>query len=917
MSNHGKNLENPVNRSPLRDSDLASLHDEIRARFFKPSKIAPTSSHSTEKASTSKISIDGGSQGNSGGVSFREIVGGYRKWGYTHASLDPLGLSENSVHSELRDILSSTESEKNSSSFSYGHSLLGATSGSIKDLRTSLESVYCRSIGFDIDVVDAKEKDWFYNKIENELPETKIGLQGKLQILDRLTAAEGLEKYLQRRYPGTKRFGLEGGETLIPVLHEILLHLGENGCLETVIGMAHRGRLNVLVNILGKKPQELIEEFEGKVISDSGSGDVKYHQGFSSNLIASGGQMHLALGFNPSHLEIGCPVIQGSVRARQDRRRDYSRDLVVPILIHGDAAFAGQGVVMETFQMSQTRGFTTGGAIHLVINNQIGFTTHDPRDSRSTLFATDVAKFVGTPILHVNGDDPIAAVYAGLLAAEYRQKFNKDIVLDIIGYRRRGHNEAEDPSKTQPQMYQEIRKHPTTRDLFLGELIRDSLYSKEDAQQDEEGYRKQLEGEASVISILAKEPDESLFVDWKPYLNRDWNEQADTTFPADKLKRLMHTVCTKPKDFSLHKQVEKIMSDRLKMADGSMPINWGFGEIAAYASLLDEGRSIRLTGQDCGVGTFSHRHACIHNQDAKKRSVTLSSICHKGNTFDIYDSLLSEEAVLAFEYGYASTAPDTLVIWEAQFGDFANGAQVVIDQFISSGEEKWGRLCGLVMFLPHGFEGAGPEHSSARLERYLQLCAEHNVQVCIPSTPAQVFHMIRRQSIRPLRKPLVVMTPKSLLRHPMAVSSLEDICEGQFQPVIGEVDNLDPSKVNRIVLCSGKVYYDLYKARMEAKATNVAIIRLEQLYPFPSSELKKFLEPYNALTDVIWCQEEPMNQGAWYSSQHHIRRVFNEKDSSLYLLYAGRAGSAAPATGFMKVHLQQQKELVQKALFGL
>lgn len=845
-----------------------------------------------------------------------DLISAYRHSGHQKANLDPLGLMQRDPapmldlayhHLSLADL---------DTTFGIGGVIRGQDEASLQDVIQIMENVYCGTIGAEyMHISDATEQAWIQQRLEALLPSECYDNEMKTRILERLIAAEGLEKYLHNRYPGTKRFGLEGGESLIPMLHELLHRIGSLGCVEAVIGMAHRGRLNVLVNILGKHPQDLFEEFEGKTVV-SGSGDVKYHQGFSSNVMTPGGEMHLALGFNPSHLEICSGVIEGSVRARQDRRQDTDCIQVVPVLVHGDAAFAGQGVVMETFQMSQTRGFKTGGTLHIIVNNQIGFTTHEREDVRSAEYCTEVAKMVQAPIFHVNADDPQAVLFVTQIAADYRMEFKKDVVVDMVCYRRRGHNEAEEPSKTQPIMYRAITNHPTTCALYAEHLAAEGIVSADQTQRMTTEYRDRLDQGQNVALSLVSEPNKALFVDWTPYLGHEWTASADTRVSPETFLDVAKRLDDLPPGFVLHRQVAKIMEDRRNMAVGAMPVNWGFAEVMAYATLINENRPIRLTGQDCGVGTFSHRHVCLHSQTDGERFIPVAKIGEGKTTFDIYDSLLSEEAVLAFEYGYTTTRPDVLAIWEAQFGDFANGAQVVIDQFISSGEEKWARLCGLVLLLPHGFEGAGPEHSSGRLERYLQLCAEHNMQVCIPTTPAQIFHMLRRQSIRPLRKPLVVMTPKSLLRHRLAVSTVEELCEGSFQPVIDEVDKPGLRKVKRVVMCSGKVYYDLLKQRQEDKADHIAIIRLEQLYPFPEQELTKVLAPYKNLYDIIWCQEEPMNQGVWYCTQHRIRRVAAKHDGSLYLKYAGRDASAAPATGHMSLHLQQQKKLVQDALYG-
>jgi len=868
------------------------------------------------KAKPEKVATRISTEHESKQMRVQDLVSAYRHRGHKRANIDPLGMMARPNTPVLDLAYHHLTPADLDTTFQTGTFHYGDGSAKLRDLVDALERTYCGSIGTEyMHIVDASEQLWVQRRLESARGQANFSPEQKRSILERLTAAEGLEKYLHRRYPGTKRFGLEGGESLIPMLHELIQRLGGHGILESVIAMAHRGRLNVLVNVLGKNPSVLFDEFEGRVSSQSGSGDVKYHQGFSSNVMTSGGEMHLALGFNPSHLEIVGPVVEGSVRARQDRRRDYVGDLVVPIVLHGDAAFAGQGVVMETFQMSQTRGFRTGGSVHIIINNQIGFTTHRQIDARSTEYCSEVAKMVQSPILHVNGDDPEAVVFATQLAADYRMEFRKDIVIDLVCYRRRGHNESEEPMKTQPHMYQTIRKHPTTYSLYVDQLVSEGVVSKAEATTMADQNREKLESGGNVALSIVHEPDSKLFVDWTPYIGHDWQAPSDTRFDQGRLRKLANDLTNLPEGFAIHRQVAKILEDRNKMAAGAMPINWGFGEVMAYASLIDQGVPVRLTGQDVGVGTFSHRHASLYNQNTGKRIIPLN-LLNEDVTFDIYDTLLSEEAVLAFEYGYATTAPNTLVVWEAQFGDFANGAQVVIDQFISSGETKWERLCGLTMLLPHGMEGAGPEHSSARLERFLQLCAEHNMQVCVPSTPAQVFHMLRRQALRPTRKPLIALTPKSLLRHKLAVSTIDDLSGGEFHNVMDEIDEMDPDKVERLVLCSGKVYYDLLETRREAEDATVAILRLEQLYPFPEEEFANIIARYTNLKEVVWCQEEPMNQGAWYSMQHRLRRTILSQDESLYLVYAGRDAFAAPAVGYASVHNEQQKQLVHDALFG-
>jgi 2-oxoglutarate dehydrogenase E1 component len=849
----------------------------------------------------------------------QDLIAAYRHRGHKRAHIDPLGMMERPAMPILDLAYHDLSPADLEESFHLGSFHYGEGTAKLREIVAALERTYCGTIGSEyMHAIDPGEQLWFQQRLESVRARPRYQPDQQRTILERLTAAEGLEKYLHGRYPGTKRFGLEGAESLIPMLHEAVQRLGSHGVLETVVGMAHRGRLNVLVNILGKDPQRLFDEFDGKMPAegtDEGSGDVKYHQGFSTNVMTPGGEMHLALAFNPSHLEIVGPVVEGSVRARQDRRNDPRGEKVVPILLHGDASFAGQGVVMETFQMSQTRGFRTGGTIHIIINNQIGFTTSRQDDARSTEYCTEVAKMVQAPILHVNGDDPEAALFVTQLAVDYRMEFHKDIVIDLVCYRRRGHNEAEEPMKTQPLMYQKIRTHPTTRSLYVDHLVTHGIETPESTEALAERYRHTLETGGQVALAIVHQPDTQLFVDWSPYVGKDWTEPADTRVPLAVVKDLARRLESPPEGFALQRQVEKILDDRHRMTAGAMPINWGYAEVMAYATLLHQGYPVRLTGQDVGVGTFSHRHACIYNQKDGSVWIPLDQL-RSDAPFEIYDSLLSEEAVLAFEYGYSTTAPNVLVIWEAQFGDFANGAQVVIDQFISSGEAKWLRLCGLTLLLPHGYEGAGPEHSSARLERFLQLSAQHNMQVCVPTTPAQMFHMLRRQMIRSARKPLVALTPKSLLRHKLAVSTLEDLCDGRFHTVLGEVDELDADGIERLVLCSGKVYYDLLEERRERKLTHIAIVRLEQLYPFPELELGEVIAPYRNLKDVIWCQEEPMNQGAWYPSQHHMRRVILRHSENLYLGYAGREPFAAPAGGHPGMHTQRQQQLVEEALLG-
>lgn len=699
------------------------------------------------------------------------------------------------------------------------------------------------------------------------------------------------------------------------MMKELIRRSGVNQVKELVIGMAHRGRLNVLVNVLGKEPGLLFQEFEGKIKYER-TGDVKYHLGFSSDIkTESGAIVHLALAFNPSHLEIIGPVVEGSVRSRLGRRNDLAKkDKVVPIVIHGDAAFAGQGVVMETFNFSQARGYCTGGTIHIVINNQIGFTTSNPLDARSTLYCTDVAKMVQAPVIHVNGDDPEAVVFATQVAFDFRMKFKRDIVIDLVCYRRHGHNEADEPSVTQPKMYKKIKSMPTLREKYGEQLVSANLLTKTELDKLVDSYREALDKGKAVVDLVHEDYEGKQSLDWTPYINAKWTDKVDTTISKEELEKISSQLNKLPDGMKLHPVVERLLAERNKMTAGEIPMNWGYAEIMAYASLLHEGYGVRISGQDSGRGTFAHRHAALHDIEKGDTFIPLEHIStNPKRYFTVIDSVLSEEAVLAFEYGFASSEPSFLVIWEAQFGDFANGAQVVIDQFISSGEQKWGRLCGLVMLLPHGYEGQGPEHSSARLERYMQLCAQHNIQVCTPTTPAQIFHLLRRQVIRNFRKPLIVMTPKSLLRHKLAVSPLEALFKGKFHTVIPEIDALDAQKVTKVVLCCGKVYYDLLQMRRDKNLNHVAIVRIEQLYPFPKKALMAELEKYQKANEVVWCQEEPQNQGVWFSSQHNMRDCLRSDQT---LQYAGREFAAAPAVGSPGLHAEQQVALVEQALLG-
>jgi 2-oxoglutarate dehydrogenase E1 component len=861
-------------------------------------------------------SIDPGEASAKQGAVSR-LIQVYANRGHLIANLDPLGLQQRAKPYVL-DLAycGLSDADLDTEFFTGSRNAALAERARLKDILADLKFIYADTIGAEFaHVSNTDERLWLQDSFQVARLQRRFSVDEKKNILWQLTAAEGLERYLHTKYVGQKRFSLEGGDSLIPLLDDLVQQGGNAGVEETIIGMAHRGRLNVLVNLLGKSPKDLFNEFEGQydLASLRGSGDVKYHKGFSSDLKTASGNVHVALAFNPSHLEVVNAVVEGSVRARQERRGDSAGDKVLPVQIHGDAAFAGQGVIMETLQLSQARGFYTGGSVHVIINNQVGFTTSDPRDARSTLYCSDVAKMVEAPIFHVNADDPEAVCFVARFALEYRMKFHKDVVIDLVCYRRHGHNEADEPAATQPLMYHVIRKKPTARRLYADKLAAEGVLTAADAAAMMEQYRDGLDqGKPQARAALGLIGNK-FTVDWSEYLGADWSEPVKTAVDMGHLRALGKAITSYPSDWVLHPRVLAIMQARERMVSGDLALDWGCAENLAYASLVHDGYPVRLTGQDSGRGTFFHRHAVLHDQSTGRRYVPLQHVAANQPTFRVIDSVLSEEAVMGFEYGFSTTEPHCLTIWEGQFGDFCNGAQVIIDQFISSGEAKWGRLSGITLFLPHGYEGQGPEHSSARLERFLQLCAEYNMQVCVPSTPAQMFHMLRRQMVRPLRKPLIVMTPKSLLRHPLSVSRLEELATGAFYSVIDEIDDLNPSAVTRIVLCSGKVYFDLLKARREAKSDSVAIVRVEQLYPFPSDEYEAILTKYSNAREIIWCQEEPQNQGSWYQIRHRLQSKLSAKHE---LLYAGRAGAAAPATGIAALHEQQQKNLVTAALQG-
>ena len=848
---------------------------------------------------------------NSKASDVQNLINAYRRRGHQVADIDPLGLR---LKKEVPDLelgfhnLSENDLE---SSFSISN-FQNSKELSLKEIISSLTQTYTASLGYEfMHIMDSRIRRWFLEKIEGKPTPYSFNSDEQEHILKRLVDSEGLEKFLASKYPGAKRFGLEGGESLVPLLDTLIEDFGSKGVKELVLGMSHRGRLNVLINVMGKKPSELFNEFaEDFEIDDAKTGDVKYHLGFSSNILTSGGEVHLALGSNPSHLEIVNPVILGSVKARQDRRLDSTKDMVVPILMHGDASFSAQGVVMEILQLSQTRAYGVGGTVHIVVNNQIGFTTSLKEDARSTEYCTDVAKMIDAPIIHVNGDDPEASVMAAKLAVDFRDTFKRDIIVDFVCYRRRGHNETDEPFATQPMMYKEITSKNTVTELYLSDLLNSDSEINEKYEVFKSNYRKSMEKGEMVAESMASDPDHSLHFDWSPYIKPDLKKSYPTNVSLQHLKESMAPGFDFDEGTNVQKQVAKLYDDRKEMLEGKIPMNWGFAEMAAYATLLKENYPVRITGQDSRRGTFSHRHLVIKDQLTGVGHVPLAKLNNGNKKFEIYDSLLSEEAVLGFEYGYASTWPEGLVIWEAQFGDFVNVAQVVIDQFIVSAQTKWDRLSGLTMFLPHGYEGQGPEHSSCRLERFLQLCAHENIQVCVPTLPSQIFHLLRRQAIKPLRRPLVVLTPKSLLRNPMATSELSDLTNGTFKNIIIDQSKNAPRK---IILCAGKIYFDLLKHKDDKKIKNVEIVRIEQLYPFPDSELISYTKNVKS-KDFVWVQEEPENMGAWLMIRHRLEKVLNETKKGFKLSVIARDASASPAGGYQKYHIKRQKEIVAKAL---
>ncbi len=852
-------------------------------------------------------------------VSVLQMINAYRFLGSRWANLDPLKRTERPHIAELEPSYYGFTEADLSRNFNVG-SFHGFSTehASLREILEALRQTYCGSIGSEyMYIADIGQKRWIQSRLESVRATPKFSVEMKKRILERTTAAETLERYLHTKYVGQKRFSLEGGESTIVAMDELIRVAGSLGGQETVIGMAHRGRLNVLVNTLGKLPSMLFSEFEGKASADLTAGDVKYHLGYSSDVMTPGGPMHLTLAFNPSHLEIINPVVEGSVYSRQIRRKDAGKGQVIPVLIHGDAAVAGQGVNQEMLNFSQTRGYGTGGTVHIVVNNQIGFTTSDPRDYRSSLYCTDVFKMVEAPIFHVNGDDPEAVAFVTALAVEFRQEFKKDVVIDIVCFRKLGHNEQDEPMVTQPLMYRKIQKHPGTRKLYADRLVAEGTCTADEPEQMIAQYREHLDKGELLYNPVLSGHNRKFAVDWAPYLNQPYTDDADTAIPVQEVKRLAERLTAVPENFTLHSRVKKIIDDRAAMGRGELPLDWGMGENLAYASLVAQGYPVRLSGEDVGRSTFFHRHAVLHDQKREQWDEgtykPLEHIQEGQAHFHCFDSVLSEEAVLAFEYGYSTAEPNELVIWEAQFGDFVNGAQVVLDQFISSGEAKWGRLCGLTLMLPHGYEGQGPEHSSARLERYMNMAAENNWQICVPTTPAQIFHLLRRQMIRKVRKPLVIITPKSLLRHKEAISSIDDLANGRFQTVIPEVEQLDAKKVKRVVICQGKIYYELLAYRRENNIKDTALVRIEQLYPFPSEAFAEAISQFPNAKEVVWSQEEPRNQGAWYwlASRQYLVNVLAKRR----LLLVARPAAASPAVGYYATHNAQQKAILENS-FG-
>lgn len=907
-----RNYFDQLQHMPATDGQAAT-HDQAHAPIVESFALRAKTGGFAQRAKESDLAVA------TKQVHVQSLIAAYRSLGSRWADLDPLKRTDRPAIPELDPAFYGLNEADLDQVFSAANTYFSSASTmTLRDILKALRDTYCRSVGVEfMHASDPAVKRWVQERLESTLSAPPVSAEGKRNLLQQLTEAEGLERYLHTKYVGQKRFSLEGGDSFIASMDELVHHAGEAGIQEIVVGMAHRGRLNMLVNIMGKMPGDLFAEFEGHHAEGLSDGDVKYHNGFSSDLSTRGGPMHLSLAFNPSHLEIVNPVVEGSVRARQERRGADGYKQVLPVLVHGDAAFAGQGVVMETLNLAETRGYGTGGTVHLVINNQIGFTTSDPRDTRSTLYCTDVSKMIEAPVFHVNGDDPEAVAFTTRLALDFRMKFGRDVVVDIVCFRKLGHNEQDTPSLTQPLMYKRIGAHPGTRKLYADKLTAQGVLKEGEGDQLVKDYRQYVEDGQRTIEPVLTNYKSKYAIDWTPFLSAKWTDQADTGVPLAELKSIGEALTQTPAGFAPHALVTKLLNDRRAMARGEQNLDWGMGEHLAFATLVKSGYAIRMTGQDSGRGTFTHRHAVLHDQNRERWDdgtyIPLQNVSAGQAPFTVIDSVLSEEAVLGFEYGYSCADPNTLTIWEAQFGDFVNGAQVVIDQFIVSGEAKWGRQSGLTLMLPHGYEGQGPEHSSARIERFLQLCADNNIQVVQPTTASQIFHLLRRQMVRKFRKPLVILTPKSLLRNKDAGSPLKELSSGRFQPIIPELDEqIKAASVKRVLACSGKVYYDLVHGRADRKDESVAIIRVEQLYPFAHKTFEAELRKYPKATEVVWVQDEPQNQGPWFYVQHHL---YQNMSAGQKLGYAGRPASASPAVGYLAKHQEQQKALVEQA-FG-
>lgn len=892
--------------------------DELQKKIEQEEKII------SKENTTNVVSSDDLIKTNNNSIRAVALIRAYRQRGHLLAKLDPLGMMKTEYLDELHpDHYGFKKEDYNSKIYLDG--VINKKHSNIREILEFLKKTYCGPIGYEyMHISNPVERKWIRDRIEKDDTAIQFTQNGKEAILNKLIQAEGFEKFLHTKYVGTKRFGLDGAESLIPSLEQIIKIGGQSKVKEIKIGMSHRGRLNVLANVLQKSYKRIFNEFAGDISSPSkdGAGDVKYHLGASSDREFDGNSVHVSLTDNPSHLEAVNPVVLGQTRAKQYFHEDHERNKVIPILIHGDAAFAGQGVVAECFAMSGLSGHNTGGAIHIIVNNQIGFTT-SPEYARSSPYPSDVAKMVDAPILHVNGDDPEAVVYATRIATEFRLKFNRDVVIDLICYRRFGHNEGDEPSFTQPLMYKKIRSHPSPVEVYGGQLVNESTITEENLNEKIKDFKNLLDQQYKSAKDYQPKIEwfEGTWSRYKPERGKD--KRGVSGYDISKLKEISDKICTIPIEKKIHKTIQKILEQRKNSVTKGLGIDWSTAEALAFGSLLEEGYPVRLVGQDSARGTFSQRHSVLKNQDDSSRYIPLNNISKNQKRFEVIDSFLSELAVLGFEYGYSLVEPNTLTLWEAQFGDFANGAQVVIDQFIASGERKWTRASGLVMLLPHGYEGQGPEHSSARLERFLQLCANDNLQVVNCTTPANYYHALRRQMHRDFRKPLIVMTPKSLLRNKLCVSNIEDFGKDTFFHRVledhalnqknGFIELEESSKIKKVILCSGKVYFDLLDAREKLKKNNVVLYRIEQLYPFPAKSLVKELKKYAQSSKFYWCQEEPKNMGAWFSVRDYIQWTLDTINANNNKIsYIGRSPDASTATGYAKRHISQQQEIINK-----